>query len=189
MVEWPLSVYRHLKFSLNGSLFRIFAFFLLGYSIAKKGYIDTIENVSNIKNIIKALIVTVILFELKKISHTFIYHIAYLFYISSCSILYCLIISYIYYRCSIARTIFSKFEPYGKLGLTNYSMQSILLVLFLTDLNSHHFFSYSESLVIAIFFWIGQAVFSYFWIKYFRFGPFEWVWRCLTERQYIENKK
>ena len=152
MVECPLSIYKHLKFSLNGSLFRIFAFFLLGYSIAKKGYIDALEDISNVKNITKALIVSVLFFELKKIPCAFFYYITYLLFISSCSILYCLIISYIYYRCTFMKTIFSKFEPYGKLGLTNYSMQSILLVLFLTNFNSQHLFSYSESLTIAIVF-------------------------------------
>jgi uncharacterized protein len=28
--------------------------------------------------------------------------------------------------------------------------------------------------------WIFQLIFSSIWLKYFRFGPFEWVWRSLT---------
>ena len=32
--------------------------------------------------------------------------------------------------------------------------------------------------VLAI--WIGQLVFSVLWLKFFRFGPVEWLWRSLT---------
>jgi uncharacterized protein len=28
--------------------------------------------------------------------------------------------------------------------------------------------------------WIVQLIYSSIWLKYFRFGPFEWVWRSLT---------
>jgi hypothetical protein len=28
--------------------------------------------------------------------------------------------------------------------------------------------------------WVFQVIFSAIWLKYFQFGPLEWVWRSLT---------
>jgi uncharacterized protein len=28
--------------------------------------------------------------------------------------------------------------------------------------------------------WVFQVIFSNIWLHYYRFGPFEWVWRSLT---------
>ena len=28
--------------------------------------------------------------------------------------------------------------------------------------------------------WVLQIVYSHIWLKYFRFGPLEWLWRSLT---------
>jgi uncharacterized protein len=35
----------------------------------------------------------------------------------------------------------------------------------------------------AVLFFVLQVVFSIWWLRYFRFGPVEWIWRCLTYLQ------
>jgi len=78
----------------------------------------------------------------------------------------------------------------GRMALTNYLMQSLIA----TSL----FFSYGLGLygktsplhgifiVLAIF--IFQFWYSDLWLKHFRYGPMEWLWRTLTYGHRIEFK-
>lgn len=76
----------------------------------------------------------------------------------------------------------SPFAMVGRMALTNYILQSVLY--------SFLFYSYglslagkvttSQSLLIAIVFFILQIFFSHLWLKWFRFGPLEWLWRCVS---------
>ena len=75
----------------------------------------------------------------------------------------------------------------GQMALTNYLMQSIICgTIFL----GWGFGMFGEMrgmepwyVVFAI--WAVELVWSPIWLKYYRFGPFEWLWRSLTygERQ------
>lgn len=74
------------------------------------------------------------------------------------------------------------FAPVGQLALTNYLMQSLICVFI--------FMGYGLGLaatlgpfnltLIALAIYTFQVIFSHVWIKYFRFGPMEWLWRSLT---------
>ncbi len=72
----------------------------------------------------------------------------------------------------------------GTMALSNYLMQTIICTLL--------FYSFGPGLglwgqlerhqlyyvVAAI--WVAEFIWSVIWLKYFRFGPFEWLWRSLT---------
>ena len=72
--------------------------------------------------------------------------------------------------------------PVGQMSLTNYLLQSVICTTL--------FYSYGLGLfgkvgpllglgpTIAIF--AGQVVLSGWWLRRFRFGPVEWLWRRLT---------
>ncbi len=72
--------------------------------------------------------------------------------------------------------------PVGRMALTNYLLHSIIAAVL--------FHSYGFGLFGQIELWQGvliactifalQIPFSAFWLKRFRFGPFEWLWRSLT---------
>lgn len=70
----------------------------------------------------------------------------------------------------------------GRLALTNYLMQSVICMFVFTgaglalygQLERHRLYY----VVAAI--WIVQLVFSPLWLRHFRFGPAEWLWRSLT---------
>jgi uncharacterized protein len=70
----------------------------------------------------------------------------------------------------------------GRLALTNYLMQSLICMFVFTgaglalygQLERHQLYY----VVAAI--WIAQLVFSPSWLRHFRFGPAEWLWRSLT---------
>lgn len=73
-------------------------------------------------------------------------------------------------------------EAIGRMAFSNYIAQSLICT---TIFYGHGFGLFGELnrpqlllLVLAI--WIFQFYFSQFWLKYFRYGPLEWLWRTLT---------
>ncbi len=74
------------------------------------------------------------------------------------------------------------FKYVGRMALTNYLMQSFIGLLLFSSIGFKRYETLSPSgaFITAILVFIFQVVFSKFWLKYFRFGPLEWIWRCLT---------
>jgi uncharacterized protein len=75
----------------------------------------------------------------------------------------------------------------GQMALTNYLMHSVLGMLVFTGVGLGLFGQlerYQLYCVVAAI-WLLQLIASPLWLRYFRFGPVEWVWRSLTygERQ------
>ena len=79
--------------------------------------------------------------------------------------------------------LFSKWlAPVGRMALTNYLMHSIICTtLFynygfglMDQVNNFH------GILITLMIYALQIPFSYYWLKSFHFGPFEWLWRSLT---------
>lgn len=70
----------------------------------------------------------------------------------------------------------------GQMAFTNYITHSIICnIIFL----GYGFSMYGklqryELYYIVVSIWIFQLIFSPIWLKYFRFGPLEWMWRSLT---------
>jgi uncharacterized protein len=72
--------------------------------------------------------------------------------------------------------------PAGKLALTNYFAQSILMS---TLLYGYGFalgkqFKQAELLALALTIFLVQLVFSHIYLRYFKQGPLEWLWRRWT---------
>jgi len=82
---------------------------------------------------------------------------------------------------AVARA-FRHFAPAGRIGLTNYLLESITMtVLFSRYGASLKQPSTALWLGINLVFFFGLLLpFSRWWIQRFRFGPAEWVWRSLT---------
>lgn len=73
--------------------------------------------------------------------------------------------------------------PYGRMGLTNYEMQGIIGSFLFSVWGLGRIFGtlgITEVFVLGIVFYIVQAVFSWFWLKHFLYGPLEWLWRSAT---------
>ena len=86
------------------------------------------------------------------------------------------------YRSGIFKWLFALLQPVGQMAFTNYLAQSLIaLVLFsgigfglFGELNRFQLYQ----LVAVI--WTVQIVFSHIWLRFFSFGPLEWLWRSLT---------
>jgi uncharacterized protein len=80
------------------------------------------------------------------------------------------------------RRIYGYFSDVGRMALTNYLTQSLVLT----------FLAYGwglglalkldgfQVLGIAVALYVFQIILSGIWMKKFKYGPFEWLWRCLT---------
>ena len=70
----------------------------------------------------------------------------------------------------------------GRMALTNYIGQSVwgMAIFYGVGLGLGASVGLSFVALIAVGVWLVEAVFSRLWLRYFNFGPLEWVWRMLT---------
>lgn len=90
-----------------------------------------------------------------------------------------------------ARYLLKPLRHVGRMALSNYIMQSVIgLILFSSvGFSFYEGFSPWQTLSIAFAVFALQVLFSKLWLTYFRFGPLEWLWRCLTYRKLFRISK
>jgi len=79
----------------------------------------------------------------------------------------------------------------GKMAFTNYILMS-LICMFIFYGNGLGYIGYLDRLtqiLITFGIWAVLIIISPIWLKYFRFGPLEWLWRVLTYWHYQPMKK
>lgn len=78
----------------------------------------------------------------------------------------------------------------GRMALTNYIGQSVIGVILFYGiafgLGTSVGLAATECIAVCIF--LFQIGFSLLWLRFFRFGPLEWVWRMLTYGKYLEMR-
>ena len=79
----------------------------------------------------------------------------------------------------------------GQMALTNYIMHSIICMIVFTGVGFGLFgkLQRHELLYVVFSIWIFQLIISPIWLKYFEFGPLEWLWRRLSYLQKPVFKK
>ena len=78
------------------------------------------------------------------------------------------------------RKIMGIFAPVGQMAFTNYLMQSIIMSTIFLGMGWFGKLQRYEIYYVVAGVWIFQIIFSHIWLRYFLFGPFEWLWRSLT---------
>ena len=78
--------------------------------------------------------------------------------------------------------LFLLVRPVGQMAFTNYLMQSFLCGLIFYGVGFGLFGKLQryELYYVVLGVWIFQIISSHLWLRYFQFGPLEWVWRSLT---------
>src|SRR5437763_10896715 len=86
------------------------------------------------------------------------------------------------YKSGVAQNLFRRLEAVGQMAFTNYIMQSVIctLIFFGYGLNYYAELEFYQLFYIVIAIWILQLIVSPLWLRYFNYGPLEWVWRSLT---------
>jgi len=75
------------------------------------------------------------------------------------------------------------FYAAGRMGLTTYLMQTVFGVIIFSTLGFKMVGEIGTAIlfVLAIVLFIFQMWMGKVWLKYFYYGPVEWIWRCLTK--------
>jgi uncharacterized protein len=86
------------------------------------------------------------------------------------------------YKSKYAQPLFRRLEAVGQMALTNYIMQSVICTLFFFGYGLNYFaeLEFYQIYFVVMAVWIVQLIVSPLWLRFFLFGPLEWVWRSLT---------
>ncbi len=70
----------------------------------------------------------------------------------------------------------------GRMALTNYLMQSVIAttIFFSYGLGLYGQVDIVEGMILTVAIYLIQVIWSHYWLRYYRFGPMEWLWRSLT---------
>ena len=79
--------------------------------------------------------------------------------------------------------------PYGRMALTNYISQSLLAIAVGHALGVYDSRNWLLALALCSGIIAVQMVFSYFWMRAFRYGPLEWIWRAGTRLELPPMRK
>ena len=72
------------------------------------------------------------------------------------------------------------FAAVGRMAVTNYLTHSVVCGIFFTGLGYYGQLERYQLYYVVFAIWIVQLIGSPIWLRYFRFGPVEWLWRSLT---------
>jgi len=97
------------------------------------------------------------------------------------------------YRSRMLHWLMKALANVGQMAFTNYLVQSILCTLFFYGygLGYYNKLRFHQLYYVVFAVWILQLIYSSIWLHYFRFGPFEWLWRSLTywKKQPMKNRE
>lgn len=171
--------------------------FLLGLYLGKKNVYSNLKTfITRLKN---PVLIIAILTNLYRIAFLFFFP-DYAFYreyrplliqIMSISdvamgLFYLWLLGYCWYFIGFQR-ILKPLQYVGKMALTNYILQSFIGLMLFSSVGFGFYerFSPLAIFVLAVVVFIIQVFLSKIWLYYFRFGPLEWLWRCLSYKRFI----
>jgi uncharacterized protein len=92
---------------------------------------------------------------------------------------------------SSGNSFLSKLAPVGQMAMSNYIFQTIVSILLYYGIGFGLAFDTTlwQVILITISIFAVQVLFSSYWLRNFRFGPLEWLWRMMSYQKYIRNRK
>lgn len=86
------------------------------------------------------------------------------------------------YKSGWFSNLFRLMQPVGQMAFTNYLMQSLICAILFYGFGFGLFGKLQRVEIYYVVFaiWAFQIGYSNIWLRYFRFGPMEWLWRTLT---------
>ncbi|HEU4575769.1 MAG TPA: DUF418 domain-containing protein [Chitinophagaceae bacterium] len=86
------------------------------------------------------------------------------------------------YKYHLADWFMKLMAKVGQMTLTNYMMQAIIgaVIFYGFGFGLYGKLERYELYYVVLAIWIFQIIFSNVWMKYFKYGPVEWIWRSLT---------
>jgi uncharacterized protein len=68
----------------------------------------------------------------------------------------------------------------GQMAVTNYLTHSLVCLVLFILFQQFGAFERHQLYYVVFAIWAAQLIISPIWLRHFRFGPVEWVWRSLT---------
>jgi uncharacterized protein len=86
-------------------------------------------------------------------------------------------------KSGLLHSMTSSLGAVGRTALSNYLLESIVCTIIFDGFKLFGRLQRFQLYFVVIAVWIFQLVASRIWLKYFRFGPAEWLWRSLTYQE------
>lgn len=180
----------------SGQIFTLFGIFLLGYYLASTGFFTEKSKPTSF------LIISLSIGLLATISARMLggslyrwpptlSNILFKFLLVTGQIFMCMFYITVVYKIvqtSIEKRILKYLIPMGRMALTNYLSQTIIMIVIFYKFGFNLFgkIGLIQTMGIAILILVGQIILSNIWLRYFKYGPLEWLWRSLTYKKMIK---
>ena len=81
--------------------------------------------------------------------------------------------------------LLNRIAPVGKMAFTNYISQTIISILLFYKVGFGFVgqFGFTVIITIALIIFLCQVILSTMWLRKFRYGPLEWIWRQFTYKR------
>ncbi|MFP3919215.1 DUF418 domain-containing protein [Lysinibacillus telephonicus] len=89
----------------------------------------------------------------------------------------------------LVKKLLSPLNAFGRMAFTNYISQSVILVIIAMFIPAGTVVSYIDATITCVLVVIAQIITSSFWLRSFKYGPLEWLWRCGTYGKWISIRK
>lgn len=77
----------------------------------------------------------------------------------------------------------------GRMALTGYIGATLLIISAGQFINLEEVPRYGMALSVGVCVFVVELAFSLLWLRWARYGPLEWVWRCLTWWKLVPNRR
>ena len=92
-------------------------------------------------------------------------------------------------RTRLGAKILYPLQAYGRMALTNYIGQTVFLVGIQHLLLNTTPTTYVVSTLVSLGIVVCQIIASHLWMRWFQYGPLEWLWRCGTYWMIVPIRK
>jgi len=95
------------------------------------------------------------------------------------------------YQYSFWKRLLSPLQYAGRMALTNYLLQSAIGLFIFSSIGLRWYQTLSpfQTMGLAVMVFVIQVLLSKIWLHFFKYGPLEWVWRCISYGKVLEIKK
>ncbi len=175
---------------------------ILGLYIVKKGFIDRVDAFVNTIRVPFAIVFVLLMayrftllywvvpnFEVEHGSAlSFILMTFYYLSDMMISFAYLIILAHLL-RGNMGQKLLSPLQYVGRMAFTNYILQSVVGYLIMRTFGYYDSFSPTECVIIVLIVFTVQIPLSWLWLKHFKYGPLEWLWRCISYWKVLSIRK
>lgn len=180
-----------------------FTMFILGLTIGKKGWLHDIP--TWIRQIKKPVLWIAVLSNVYRLFFLFflwdtdiwsapIWRSIFIYGMQICDTLMALFLVWLVaygYQYPFWKKLLSPLQYAGRMALTNYLLQSATGLFIFSSIGLHWYqtLSPSQTMGLAALVFVIQVLLSKTWLHFFKYGPLEWIWRCISYGKVLAIRK